>query len=260
MKQPSTHPRPAPERKRDDARERAATMRAEQAAADRRRRVLIYGAVVAVVVALVAAVGIAVQVQRDDVGAAILAAPPRGTTGGGTAVTVGSGEAAVTVEVFEDFQCPACAEFERVSGGVLDRLVDDGKVRIVYHPMAFLDHASTDEYSSRALNAAGCVLDAGGPGAYRTIHAALFAEQPAEGGPGLPDTRLVTLAAAAGVRDGAVSACIQDRHFHDWTRKATDAASKAGIAATPTVLVAGERLTDTSPQAVVQAVDRAATG
>jgi protein-disulfide isomerase len=98
--------------------------------------------------------------------------------------------------------------------------------------------------------------------AFLEFHDALFAEQPAEGGPGLTDQRLGELAAAAGATGAGVGQAITGLVYEDWTRQVTDAASRAGITGTPTVLVDGEPLAPAqlTPAGVTDAVTTAAEG
>lgn len=226
--------------KRDRLAARRAAEAAARARAERRRRTVLGGAVAAVLVVVAVVVAIVVQSQRtatpDD------AATPAGTVDGGTAVEVGAADAPVTLDVYEDFQCPMCASFEAEAGGTIQQLVDDGEVVVRYRPMAFLDRASSTGYSTRALNAAAVVLDRAGPEAFTRFHELLFTEQPAEGTAGLDDDRLVELAARAGATGDDVAEGIRDREFEDWTATVTDAASRAGITGTPTVLVDGVAL------------------
>jgi protein-disulfide isomerase len=104
------------------------------------------------------------------------------------------------------------------------------------------------------------VLDVAGPEAFAEFHAALFAEQPAEGGPGLSDERLIELAAAAGAAGAEVEDGIRDRLFEDWTRRVTDAASQAGVTGTPTVLIDGAPLdlAEATPENLAARVEAAA--
>ncbi|MGY1744060.1 DsbA family protein [Blastococcus sp. SYSU D00695] len=234
---------PADRDRREVARRRIEEKRAAEAAraaALRRRRTLL-GAVVAAVV-LVVAVVVVIAVQSGRTATSADAPVPAGTSEQGTAVAVGTAGAPVVVDVYEDFQCPHCATLEEQVGPTLRQLADAGTVLLRYRPMAFLDEASTTDYSTRALNAAGAVLDAAGPDAFGTFHDRLFAEQPAEGGAGLSDDRLVDLAAQAGATGPDVADAIRDRRYGDWTARVTDAASRAGITGTPTVLVDGDRL------------------
>ncbi|MGY1844828.1 DsbA family protein [Modestobacter sp. SYSU DS0875] len=252
------------EEKRNAARQRIAQKRAAEAAAraaaERRRRTVIGGVAAAVV--LVVALVVVFVVQSSRTSTDTDAAAPTGTTGDGYTVAVGAADAPVTLDLYEDFQCPACAQLEASSGDTVQRLVDDGTVRLRYHGMAFLDRASTTEYSSRALNAAAVVLDAGGTDAYRAFHELLFAHQPEEGGPGLTDDQLVEYAAQAGATGDAVESAIRERRYADWVAAATDRASQDGVNATPTVLVDGEQLdtSDLTPDEITAAVQAAAQG
>jgi protein-disulfide isomerase len=104
--------------------------------------------------------------------------------------------------------------------------------------VAYLNRFSSTQYSSRSSAAAGCAADAGVlPGFARL----LFANQPPEGGDGLPDEQLVALGTQAGAGPGFAT-CVQDGRYAGWTRSVTDAASRAGITATPTVLVNGREV------------------
>src|SRR5215469_8888587 len=73
---------------------------------------------------------------------------PNGTTPEGDAVLVGDG--LVRVDAFIDFLCPFCRQFELSAGPALADLVASGRASVAYHPMNFLDGASTTNYSTRA--------------------------------------------------------------------------------------------------------------
>jgi protein-disulfide isomerase len=248
-----------PESKRDAARRRIAERRAAEALAhahaQRRRRVVIGGVVAAVV--LVIAVVVVVVVQSARTSTSTDAAAPANTVDGGTAFATGLPDAPVTIEVYEDFLCPACRQFEAASGDTLAEFAAEGAAQVRYHPIAFLDRASTDDYSSRALNAAAVVADAAGTEAFLAYSDLLFAEQPAEGGPGLTDERLVDLAAEVGATGTEVEEGITGLVYEPWVRAVTDAASRAGVTSTPTVLVDGQALQDWTPAGLRTAVEAA---
>jgi protein-disulfide isomerase len=240
-------------------RERLAARRAAEAAAraqaERRRRTLIGGVVGAVVVLVVLVVVVVVQTHRTSTSAA---APAPANTVGGTEIVVGSATAPVTVDLYEDFQCPNCKAFEAATGSTLAQLVAAGTVQAHYHGMAFLDTSANDKYSTRALNAAGAVLAAGGPAAFQTFHDLLFANQPPETGSGLTDDRLVQYATQAGATGASVAQAIRNLTYGDWVKTSTDQASKDGVTGTPTVLVAGKKLTDLTAAGLTAAVSAAA--
>jgi protein-disulfide isomerase len=159
---------------------------------------------------------------------------PVGATAEGDGVVIGHGP--VRVDAFIDFLCPFCRRFEMSSGPTLAGLVADGQVSLVYHPMNFLDDASTTRYSSRAAAASGCAAD---QARFAEYAHALFANQPPEGGPGLSDDELAGLGRDAGLADDQFRACLSDAPYLDWAPYVTSRAVSLGVQATPTVLVAG---------------------
>src|SRR6516225_3368163 len=150
---------------------------------------------------------------------------PDGTTPEGDAVLVGNGP--VRVDAFIDFLCPFCRRFELSAGPALADLVTSGRASVAYHPMNFLDGASTTNYSTRAAAASGCAADRG---QFVSYAHALFVHQPPEGGPGLHD---------AGLTGAAFGTCLAEEPYLDWPSYVTAQATAAGVSATPTVLVAG---------------------
>ncbi|WP_369130174.1 DsbA family protein [Modestobacter roseus] len=251
------------ENKRDAARRRIAEKRAAEAAAraaaERRRRTVIGGVVAAAVLVVALVVVVVVQTQRTSTAAD--AGAPAGTVADSTAFPVGDAGAPVTVTVYEDFQCPVCRSFEEANGDTLDQLVADGEIVLQYRPVAILDRFSTTDYSTRALNAAAVVADEAGIDAFEQFHDLLFADQPAENGPGLSDDQLIDYAAQAGATGEAVEQGITELRFEDWTAQVTEAFSQAGMTGTPTVLVDGEPLdngTQLTPQGITAAVEAAA--
>jgi protein-disulfide isomerase len=242
-------------------RERLAARRAAQAAArarsERRRRTTVRAMVAAVAVLAALVVVIAVQTHRTATAAG--AAVPANTVDG-TVIAVGSADAPVTVDLYEDFQCPNCKAFEDESGATIAGLVADGTVQVRYHGMAFLDTSANDRYSTRALDAAAVVVDSAGTQAFQAFHDLLFANQPAEGGSGLTDDQLVQYATQAGATGTTVQQGIRDLTYGDWVKKATDQASQDGVTSTPTVFVDGKELADTSVAGLTAAVATAQAG
>jgi protein-disulfide isomerase len=248
--------------KRRAARARIEERRAAEAAArargQRRQRTLI-GAIVAAVV-VVAAVLVTIAVQNSRTATAANAAVPANTVDSGQVVVVGQTTAPVTIDLYEDFQCPVCQNFESTTGSTLASLVSAGTVQLHYHGMAFLDTSANDKYSTRALNAAAAVVNAAGPDAFQKFHDLLYANQPPEGGSGLTDDQLVSYAQQAGASGSAVESAIRDLTYGDWVKEVTDQASKDGVNQTPTVKVDGQQLEDLSVSGVTSAVQSAQAG
>lgn len=159
---------------------------------------------------------------------------PAGATPEGDGLIVGDGP--VRVDAFIDFLCPFCRRFELSAAPLLSGLVAEHLVNLVYHPMNFLDEASTTNYSTRAAAASGCAAD---QGRFPQYAHALFVSQPPEGGPGLSDAELAQIGRAVGLVEAAFAACQGDAPYLDWATYVTARATAAGVTATPTVLVAG---------------------
>ncbi|MCW3015229.1 MAG: Protein-disulfide isomerase-like protein [Solirubrobacterales bacterium] len=158
---------------------------------------------------------------------------PAGVSDAGDGIVSGTGP--VTVEAYIDFLCPFCRAFEQHTGPVLDKLVADGLIALVDHPVGFLDRLSTTNYSSRASSASGCASDGGHYDAYAK---ALFASQPPEGGPGLSEDELIMLGRAVGL-DDAFGRCVAAHVYLPWTAYVTARAIDRGVTGTPTVFVQG---------------------
>lgn len=233
---------------------RAAAERAEQQRRERNRRLLLIGSVVLGL--LVVVVGaFALQSRRNTVDGDVDRVPSGVSDGYG--VVVGDADAPTTLTVYEDFQCPVCRVFENETEGELRAAVDAGRLRIDYRMVSFLDRASTNEYSSRALNAAAVVLDTSGNEAFRRFHALLFDRQPEEGTAGPTDGELVDLAVEAGAVESEVRPGIESKEFADWTANAQAAMSEAGVNSTPTVLVDGEKAGESLEDSVAAALEAA---
>jgi protein-disulfide isomerase len=250
---------PADKGKRAAAQKRIAERRAAEALAraqaERRRRAIVGGVVGAVLVAIAVVIVIIVQTQRTSTSAT--AAVPPHTTDGGNVIAVGNAAAPVTVDLYEDLQCPNCKAFEAASGPTLAKLVAAGTVQAHYHPMAFLDTATNHQYATRALNAAAAVVNAAGSAAFQKFHDLLYANQPPETGSGLSDARLIAYAHQAGATTSSVDSAIKNLTYGDWVKTVTDQASKDGVTGTPTVLVKGKVLADLTPAGLTAAVNAA---
>ncbi|MEU6696318.1 thioredoxin domain-containing protein [Pseudonocardia sp. NPDC046786] len=196
-----------------------------------------------VVVAFAALVGFGVYWNNQP---AELIVPQNATAQG---VPTGNPDAPTKIDVYLDFQCPACKQFEEMSGSTLDELRNNGQAEIIYHPIAILDRASTDRYSSRSAAASGCAADAG---VFPEFEKLLYANQPTEGGPGLTTEQLGQLGEQAGAGP-EFTQCVEDERYETWAQGITQQAFQADVQSTPTVRVNGQPLEQPTPDALRQA-------
>jgi protein-disulfide isomerase len=167
--------------------------------------------------------------------AADAAAPP-----GTYVLTVGEASAPVTVDVYSDFMCPFCGQFERAQSEDIESLVKEGTIQLKLHPMAFLDQQSNGQkFSTRAANALVTVA-MNEPDKTLAFNAILFENQPEEGTSGLSDTELIELAKQVGVTPETAE-LFKQQQYADWVAKATEAAFAEGITGTPTVKINGTK-------------------
>ncbi|TDC82729.1 thioredoxin domain-containing protein [Actinomadura sp. 7K507] len=222
-------------------RRRLAEERARDAARQRRRRLLV---VVLGTVALAAAVVAVSVVALSRGGEEPLADNYTGPLAPATRLENGAvamarpGVTAPVLEVYEDFQCPACKTLERRIGGTIKQLAAEGEAKVVYRPFQLFQQDPPMSNSRRAANAAACVPVA----EWVPYHDKLFTEQPAEGGSGFAAEDLVRWAADLGVTDPAFASCVNGNQRIGLVEKASAAAGKAGVDATPYLALNGQKV------------------
>jgi protein-disulfide isomerase len=172
-----------------------------------------------------------------------------------------------TMEIWEDFQCPFCAQFEQAAGKQIEALAEAGKVKLLYRPAIFLDQstaakntaAGNPNSSARATNAWGCAIDQGKTAEY---HNAVFAAQPAEEGEGYSEQTLLDLGTQVGVADqAAFTTCVQDGTYLAWAANSNQVFLDENIGGTPKVLLNGTELqtAEFADMAAIEAKIAAAT-
>ncbi|HKC29638.1 MAG TPA: thioredoxin domain-containing protein [Jatrophihabitans sp.] len=175
---------------------------------------------------------------------------PAGVTPQGDGIRVGHGS--VVLDAYIDFLCPFCRMFEQTSGELLDALVNEEAITLVYHPLGFLDNLSTTRYSTRAAAASGCASDLG---MFPQYADALYANQPPEGGPGLSDAELVALGEAIGIPRDEFAPCAVTHRYAEWVGYVTEVALARGVGGTPSVFVQGVPV-PANPRTIAAAVQQ----
>ncbi|MDT4991720.1 MAG: hypothetical protein QOH97_1612 [Actinoplanes sp.] len=208
----------------------------QQKAAERRRRITVWTSVGVVLVLILAGLVGFVALRGQSAGAVIV---PSNSVDSGTAFAVGDGP--VVVDIYEDFMCPICNEFEKQSGATIKTLVSGHKVTVRYHPVAILDRASNGTlYSTRAAGAAAAAAEGG---KFIEFHDVLYANQPAENSDGLTNAKLIALGTPVGLTSTAFANAVNDKTYDGWAGQVTETFSKRGFTGTPTIVVAGKQVT-----------------
>jgi protein-disulfide isomerase len=140
-----------------------------------------------------------------------------------------------TIDVYIDYQCPACKNFELINGGYLNEVIAQNKAKVVYHPMTFIGPESI-----LAANAAACAAD---ENEFVDMNLALFQGQASSENSGKwQNDTLLNLGKSVGINSVKFEKCIKDGNYVKWTGNVSAASAKANINSTPTIFVNGKQL------------------
>ncbi|WP_158846736.1 DsbA family protein [Saccharothrix deserti] len=228
-------------KKKQQQRATKAVVAARGTSSDRTK--VIIGVVVVVVLAVVVIGGVIwTRSSAEDNTLAV----PQGITGvsapivrEGGVVVVGKDSAKATIDLYEDFLCPACGNFKKVYGGQIKQEIEAGTLKVRYHALPFLIKYSDPEgYSRDSANAALCAAD---ENKFWEYHETLFAEQPEEGGPGYTKEELVKLGTDLGITGETFKQCVDSGAHEKDAQAELDAVKATGnFGGTPTVMKDGQ--------------------
>ncbi|MGW5745111.1 DsbA family protein [Amycolatopsis sp. NPDC003861] len=175
---------------------------------DRRKWIIGIGAVVVVAALVIGGVIWTIADRNRTEGQIIDAGKTTNSLAGdvtqkrdGVVVTVGKPGAKASIDVYADFLCPICGEFEKQYKSGIEQAINDGKLQVRYHMVPLLNERSSPPgYSLDSANAALAAADAG---KFLQFHDALFANQPEEGKRGYDKAQLIELGKNVGITDAA---------------------------------------------------------
>lgn len=139
------------------------------------------------------------------------------------------------LDIYEDFQCPICLEFESVNMKYIESLITEKKATVHYHVMSFLGDESV-----RAANASACAAE---ESKFMQFHNGLYVNQPkVENSGEWSDDRLIAIGATVGISSDSFKKCVKEKGYEGWVGKSAEAAAKANVNSTPTVFVNGKEI------------------
>ena len=228
-------------------------IRAQQEAARRRRRIVWTSAIVVVVVLIAGGVTGAIYLTQRKAEASQSYALPAGATRDKPGLPVSHG--GVRVDVYLDYMCPHCKEFEALAAAPLNNFVESKTITLTYHPLDYLNRFSSGtKYSTRAAAAAGCAADAKKLPEFTTE---IFNKQPKENSRGLTDKQIIAIGHDAGITGSTFDSCVSSQKYAKWVSHVSNAAQAKGVQITPTVFVDGKQI-DASASALTNAINSAA--
>lgn len=250
---------------REQAREKAKQLMAEQAKKDKRtKRYLQFGILgTAVAIALIVVLVIANQKppapQQNPANMATDAVVLEGDAQvvSSDAIPVGGAPEILTpnpdkvnVAIYLDYLCPFCGQFEKTETEDLLKYMKNGDIVLQYFPVGMLG-----QYSITASNASACVASLE-PDKWWKANNAIFSNQPEESvGQGMQEKSAIKYLKKS-LKDVGLSQstldCVSDNRYRDWVIASSENAltkplpnsNIPKLAHTPTVIVDGVELTD----------------
>jgi len=157
-------------------------------------------------------------------------------------LALGDPNAPVTIDVFEDFQCPACQFFtESIEPLIIDYFVKEGKARLVFHNYPFIDGdgAFNGGESDQAANAAMCANE---QDKFWEMQAIIYANWNGENQGNLSNRKLKAIAETAGLDTDAFNTCFDDNKYKDEIQADFELGQEMGVSGTPSVFVNGQKV------------------
>ena len=262
--------RPTKNEKRQEARDKARALREANSKKSKRKKVLIQsslaigvvGAITIVTVLILSSLrppgpgpanmqsdGIKIGEGYEAFRTPALAADEEPTVSGENP------EGIPAINIFIDYSCPACAQFESANGPLLRTWLENGTATVEYHILSFRDaQTAGTRYATRAGNSAACVAEHS-PDSFFNFNEVLLANQPLPPAKyELTNSELLLVAQTSGAENlDAIEQCIEDETFANWVSQATARAMSTGplpvrnaevplVTGTPTVFVNGRVL------------------
>ena len=144
------------------------------------------------------------------------------------------------IDIWEDFQCPVCRNFEAINAKQIKEWIDAKKATVVFHPLSFIGAES-----AYMANAAACAAD---EGKFLQFHEALYVNMAASENSGKwTPPALVELGKQLGVTGSEFEGCVNDGKYQDWVNNVAADGSSRNVNSTPTVFINGKEIERVNP-------------
>ena len=210
----------------------------------KRNQYLLFGVIV--IIALVIA-GLIIIPNMQSIGAIVPVTPnPRPQAQG---MAMGDPTAPVKVDVYSDFQCPACKSFaETIEPQLVDQYISKGLLYLTYRPFRVIGPESDN-----AAEAAYCAAD---QNKFWEYHDILYANWTGEEAGDFSDRRLKAYAESIQLDTAAFNRCYSSGKYRTQVQNDQQAGNQIKVSFTPSVFVNGILVEDGN---YIAAVDTALT-
>jgi len=146
------------------------------------------------------------------------------------------------IDIWEDFQCPACRDFEAINNELVKKIITEGRAKVVYHPLTFIGARSTNGINESiiAANASACAMD---QGKFLEMHEILYQNQASSENSGRFSTEfMISLGNKIGITSMKFQDCVTGGNYALWTESISSYAAVKNVNSTPTIFVNGKEL------------------
>lgn len=148
--------------------------------------------------------------------------------------TFGSGKH--VVELFADFQCPACINFAKTIAPIIEWYAEKGQLQIVYRQYPL---NSIHKNANRDAIAALCAQE---QGKYLDYKKALYALEESKAGASVSDKDRVNIAKEAGLDAAGMQACLATDRYQAQVESDVAYGDSIRVEGTPSVFLDGKKL------------------
>jgi protein-disulfide isomerase len=202
-----------------------------------RGRLMMIGLIVVGALLLVLAV---VASQKKAVESIITVTPVELPNANG--MTLGDSNAKASIDVYEDFQCPACQYFtQSIEPSIVENLVKTGKAKYTFHNYPFIDGKTVNSggESDQAANASMCANE---QGKFWDMHGIIYTNWNGENQGGLSNARLQAMAESIGLDMSSFNKCFNSNKYEKDIQADMEYGDKIGVSGTPSVFVNGVKV------------------
>jgi protein-disulfide isomerase len=148
-----------------------------------------------------------------------------------------------TIDVFEDFQCPACKSFTATTESlIIENLVSTGKARYVFHNYPFIDDNTNPLGGGESDQAANASMCANEQGKFWEMQSIIYANWNGENQGNLSDRRLQAMAESIGLDTNKFNACFSANKYEAEIEADFNKGKEMGVSGTPSVFVNGNHV------------------
>ena len=146
---------------------------------------------------------------------------------------IGSGKH--MIQIFADFQCPACIHFSKTIAPIIEEYAASGKIQIEYRQYPLQMHKNAYRDAIAALCAAE-------QGKYVDFKKALYTLEEGKAGATVEDEDRVNTAKEAGLDGGAMQMCLATNRYEAQVKSDMTYGDSLRIQGTPTLILDGKKL------------------